>query len=55
LGTPLIATPEVMATMKGKVFNFSNRRIKEVLGWRQSITLEQTLRDTMAAIRARER
>jgi dihydroflavonol-4-reductase len=54
LGTPLIATPEVMATMKGRVFNFSNRRIKKVLGWRQSITLEQSLRDTMSAIRARD-
>jgi nucleoside-diphosphate-sugar epimerase len=31
----------------------SNRRIKDILGWRQTVTLEQSLRDTIAAIRAR--
>lgn len=53
LGSPLVATEEAIATMRGKVFNVSNRRIKDVLGWRQSVTQEQTLRDTMAAIRSR--
>lgn len=55
LGSPLIATEEAVATMKGKIFNVSNRRSKEVLGWRQSVTQEQTLHDTMKAIRARDR
>lgn len=55
LGAPLTASPELIATLKGKVFNASNRRIKEVLGWEQSISMDQTLRDTMAVFHARDR
>lgn len=55
LGSPLVVSAEAIATMKGKQFNFSNQRIKDVLGWRQTVTQEQTLRDTMTAIRARRR
>lgn len=51
LGTPLIASPEFMATMKGKSWNFSNQRIKDVLGWQQQISMEQSLRDTIEEIR----
>jgi dihydroflavonol-4-reductase len=53
LGTPLTVSPELIATVKGKVFNLSNRRIKDVLGWTQTVSIEQTLGDTMKAIRAR--
>ena len=51
LGTPLIVSPEFNTTMKGKLWNFSNQRIKDVLGWQQQIPLEQSLRDTIEAIR----
>jgi len=51
LGTPLIVSPEFMATMKGKSWNFSNQRIKEVLGWEQQISLEKSLSDTIEEIR----
>ncbi|MCD4720712.1 MAG: NAD-dependent epimerase/dehydratase family protein [Desulfobacula sp.] len=51
LGTPLIASPEFMATMKGKLWNFSNQRIKDVLGWQQQISMEQSLHDTIEEIR----
>ena len=54
LGSPLIVNPELMVTLKGKIWNVSNQRIKDVLGWRQGISLEQSLRDTLAAINTRE-
>lgn len=53
LGSPRIATADGVSTLKGKVYNFTTRRVKDELGWRQAISQEQTLRDTMAAIRAR--
>jgi dihydroflavonol-4-reductase len=52
LGTPRIASPEFIATARGNVFNASNARARRELGWTQSITLEQSLRDTMETIRA---
>jgi dihydroflavonol-4-reductase len=53
LGTPRVASPDLLATLRNKVWNASNRRAREVLGWAPRIGLEQSLRDTMAAIRAR--
>lgn len=53
LGTPRTATPEALATLRGKRFNASNRRARELLGWAPKFSLEVSLRDTMAAIRAR--
>ncbi len=50
LGTPLIVLPEVMAMMKGKIWNVSSRRAKDVLGWQQQISMEQSLKDTMKVI-----
>lgn len=55
LDSPRIATAEGVSTLKGRVHNFTTRRIQDELGWRQAISQEQTLRDTMAAIRARRR
>jgi len=49
-GSPLIVNPELMMTLKGKIWNVSNKRIKDVLGWRQEISLEQSLKDTIDAI-----
>ena len=51
LGTPLIASPELMATMKGKSWNFSTQRIKDTLGWQQQFSLEQSLSDTIYEIK----
>ena len=51
LGTPLTVSPELMATMKGKTWNFSNQRIRDTLGWQQQFSLEQSLRDTIDEIK----
>jgi len=51
LGTPLTLNPELIATVKGKSYNFSNRRIKDNLGWQQQFSLEQSLSDTIDEIK----
>jgi dihydroflavonol-4-reductase len=51
LRTPLMLSPEFMATMKGKSWNFSNQRIKDTLGWQQQFSLEQSLSDTIDEIK----
>ena len=51
LGTPFIVSPELMATMKGKSWNFSTQRIKDTLGWQQQFSLEQSLSDTIDEIK----
>jgi len=51
LGTPRIATPEFAATTRGKVWNASNARIRRELGWKQSVPLEVSLRDTTETLR----
>jgi dihydroflavonol-4-reductase len=51
LGTPRIMTPEFAATMRGKIWNASNARIKRELGWKQSVPLDVSLNDTMQQIR----
>jgi dihydroflavonol-4-reductase len=53
LGTPRIAAPDLMATLRGRRWNASNRRAREVLGWAPKVSLEESLRDTMAVFRAR--
>lgn len=53
LGSPLIVNPDLLMTLKGKIWNVSNQRIKDVLGWRQRISLEQSLSDTLDEINAR--
>jgi dihydroflavonol-4-reductase len=51
LGTPLTVSPELLATAKGKLWNFSNQRIKDTLGWQQQFSLEQSLSDTIDEIK----
>jgi dihydroflavonol-4-reductase len=51
LRTPLTVSPALMATMKGKSWNFSNQRIKDTLGWQQQFSLEQSLSDTIDEIK----
>jgi len=51
LRTPLTVSPALMATMKGKSWNFSNQRIKDTLGWQQQFSLEQSLCDTIDEIK----
>jgi nucleoside-diphosphate-sugar epimerase len=56
LGTPRIATPEVIATsVSGKRWNVSSARAKAILGWVPQISLERSLRETMEVIRAHHR
>jgi dihydroflavonol-4-reductase len=52
LGSPRVISPELIATVRGKIWNASNARIKRELGWRQSISLETSLRDTIETIKA---
>jgi dihydroflavonol-4-reductase len=51
LGTPRIANPALIATLRGRRWNASNRRARDVLGWQPRIPLEQSLRETMSEIR----
>ncbi len=51
LGTPLTISPDLVATVKGKSWNFNNQRIKETLGWQQKYPLEESLRDTIEEIK----
>ena len=55
LGAPRLLTPEFVASVRGKLFKATNARAKEELGWRQQVPLEQSLADTMSAIRALRR
>lgn len=52
LGTPISVSRELAATMKGRIWNVSNRRIREVLGWQPAVSLEASLRDTMRVLRS---
>lgn len=54
LGSPLVITPEAVATLRGKIWNASNARARREFGWQPTISLEQSLRDTVATIRARD-
>ncbi len=54
-GTPRMVSPELVATMRGRVTKVSNARAKAELGWHQSVGLDLSLSETMAAIRALRR
>lgn len=53
IGSPRVMTPELVASVKGRVWNASTARIRRELGWTQDVPLDQSLRDMMQTIRAR--
>ncbi|MPY89711.1 MAG: NAD-dependent epimerase/dehydratase family protein [Luteitalea sp.] len=53
VGSPRVLVPELIATLRGKIWNASNERAKRELGWRQEIPLEASLRDTMNVLKRR--
>lgn len=52
--TPRTMTPEMAATMRGRVFNMTAARIRRELGWQPRVTLRQSLADTIAELRTRD-
>ncbi|MEM1130654.1 MAG: NAD-dependent epimerase/dehydratase family protein [Pseudomonadota bacterium] len=51
LGAPRTMTAEFAKSFKTGEMLFDNSKAKRELGWSQSVTLEQTLRDTMAELK----
>jgi nucleoside-diphosphate-sugar epimerase len=51
LGAPRTIGREFVAAINGKAWTMSNARAKRELGWRQQISLEQSLADTMDTLR----
>jgi dihydroflavonol-4-reductase len=54
LRTPRSITPELLSSIRGRIWNVDSGRARRILGWRPQVTQEQTLRDTVAILRARE-
>lgn len=50
-GTPRIGAVDYVAANRGRIHNPSNARLKRELGWKQSIPLETSLKDTMWQLR----
>lgn len=55
LRQPRMVSRELIASLRGKVTKADNTRAKTELGWQQSIGLDRSLSETMAAIRALRR
>jgi dihydroflavonol-4-reductase len=53
LGTPRTASRQMIGMMRSRCYNASNRRAREVLGWRPQVSLARSLKDTMNALRRR--
>jgi dihydroflavonol-4-reductase len=51
VGSPRVMTPELIATIRGKIWNASNARIKRELGWQPAVALDTSLRDMIQTIR----
>jgi dihydroflavonol-4-reductase len=51
LGTHRLFSGELVSAVKGQWWVYSNARAKRELGWQQRISLQQSLADTMTAIR----
>jgi dihydroflavonol-4-reductase len=54
-GTPRVVAPELLRTMKGKVWAASSARSAHDLGWRPEVSIEQSLADTLRQIAANRR
>ncbi|MBK9168237.1 MAG: NAD-dependent epimerase/dehydratase family protein [Bryobacterales bacterium] len=54
-GAPRSATPELLRSLRGKRYSASNARANAELGWEPRVPLEQSLAETMEAIRALRR
>lgn len=52
LDAPRMATPEFIASIRGRMFSVSNRRARDELGWQPQYTLKQSLAETIATLRA---
>jgi dihydroflavonol-4-reductase len=50
MGTPRVVAPELLRTMKGRVWAASSARIARDLGWRPEIPVGQSLADTLRQI-----
>lgn len=50
MGTPRVVAPELLRTMKGKIWAASSARIAHDLGWRPEVSIEQSLADTLRQI-----
>ena len=48
---PRAMTPELAETLRGRIWNPSNAKLKSELGWRPSIGLRRSLADTLEALR----
>ena len=55
MGTARSLTPEMAATLKGRSWNITNARAKKDLGWAPTISLEQSLKETIATLEANKR
>jgi dihydroflavonol-4-reductase len=49
-GTARLVSPEVVASMRGLVWNVTNARARRELGWTPRVPFEQSVRDTIDAI-----
>jgi dihydroflavonol-4-reductase len=55
LGIARFSTPELVATLSGRVWRISNEKSRRELGWAPEISIKQSLSDTIDAIRTRPR
>jgi hypothetical protein len=51
-GSPRVMTAELVASVRDRVWNASNARIRRELGWPQTVPPEASLRDMTEAIRS---
>ena len=54
-GSPRTLTPELAGMLRGRIWNVSNEKSRRELGWSPEVSVKQSLADTIAAIRARDR
>lgn len=52
-GAPKSLTPELAGMLKGKLWNVSNEKIRREIGWTPEISIKQSLKDTIEALRSR--